>query len=100
MSKVHVSINEIVNKINEYNSNPVGVMIYIAEEICPWLSQITHAMPIETFLATMGGMFDDYFEFKNIEMDEARKYMRELCKIQENVHKTIPYRKENNKEDK
>lgn len=99
MSKVSVSINEIVNKVNDYNNNPMAVMVYIAEEVFPWMSQITHAMSIETFMATMGGMFDDYFEFKNVEMEEARRYMRELCNVQEEVHKSIPYRKNNNKED-
>ena len=98
MSTTNVSINKLVNNINEYNNNPLAVLTYISEEIFPWMTAIFHAMSIETFMATLGTISDDFFEFKGIEMDDAREYMRELCRIQEDIHKAFPFNTDNRKD--
>ena len=74
------------------------VLTYISEEIFPWMTAIFHAMSIETFMATLGTISDDFFEFKGIEMDDAREYMRELCRIQEDIHKAFPFNTDNRKD--
>lgn len=98
MATINVSINELLNNINEYNNNPLAVLTYISEEIFPWMTAIFHAMSIETFMATLGTISDDFFEFKGVEMDEAREYMRELYRIQEDVHKSFPFNTDNRKD--